>query len=94
MPQESEAYRNRTAKNLMNGKKGDDPIFDITHWKIERFSRVADRLIVEIIQLGGRKELEETFDLFQPPPIQQFEIALEQMRDRLTNDRKDRGWEV
>jgi hypothetical protein len=57
----------------MNGKKGDDPIFDILHWKIPRFSPLADGLIAEIVQLGGRDELERTINLSQPPPIKHLE---------------------
>jgi hypothetical protein len=85
---------NSVSLHNMNGKQGDDPILDIMHWKIRRFSEGADKLIAEIVELGGRAELERTFDLFQPPPIEQFEIALRQIRDRLWKDRRDRGWEV
>lgn len=78
----------------MNGKKGDDPILDITHWKISRFSPTADALIAEIVELGGRDELERTFKLSAPPPIRQFEAELQQLHDRIRNDRKERGWEL
>ena len=78
----------------MNGKKGDDPILDIMHWKVSRFSLTADALIAEIVQMGGRSELEHTFNLFDPPPIAQFEGDLRQLRDRIRNDRKERGWEL
>jgi hypothetical protein len=78
----------------MNGSKGDDPVLDIVHWRIPVFSPTADALIAEIVQLGARDELQRTFDLFQPPPLEQFEIGLRQMRDRIWNDRKARGWEV
>ena len=79
---------------IANGKKGDDPVLDIVHWKIPRFSPVADSLIAEIIQLGGRAELERAFNLFRPPPLEEFEAALQQLRERLWNDRKQRGWEL
>jgi len=78
----------------MNGKKGDDPILDIMHWKIPRFSPSADAMIAEIVHLGGRDELTRTFNLFQPPPIRQFEEALKELRDRIRKDRKERGWEL
>jgi hypothetical protein len=78
----------------MNGTKGDDPILDIIHWKVRRFSEKADRLILEIVQLGGKEELRRTFDLFNPPPIESFEDCLEGIRDRLYRQAKERGWEV
>jgi hypothetical protein len=79
---------------MPNGKQGDHPITDIVSWKIPRFSPKADALIAEIVQLGGQSELERTFDLFQPPPIDTFESALQQMRDLLWKDAKERGWEI
>jgi hypothetical protein len=78
----------------MNGEKGDDPILDIIHWKVSRFSPTADALIAEIVQMGGRSELEQAFNLFGPPPIGQFEGDLRQLRDRILKDRKERGWEL
>jgi hypothetical protein len=80
--------------SMANGRKGDHPITDIVHWKIPVFSPTADALIAEIIRLGGQKELEGAFNLFQPPALAQFEPGLQQLRDRLLADAKDRGWEV
>ena len=79
---------------MANGKKGDRPLTDITHWKIPRFSPKVDGLISEIVHLGGTAELERTFDLFVPPPIPEFEASLQAIRDRLYHDAKERGWEV
>jgi hypothetical protein len=79
---------------VANGKKGDHPLTDIVHWKIPRFSPKADELIVEIVQLGGEPELARTFNLFAPPPILEFEASLQDIRDRLYRDSKERGWEV
>jgi hypothetical protein len=79
---------------VANGKKSDHPLTDITHWTIPRFSPRADRLISEIVQLGGTAELERTFDLFAPPPISEFEASLQAIRDRLYREAKERGWEV
>ncbi len=79
---------------MPNGTIGDDPILDIMHWKKRRFSEKADRLIEEIVNLGGQSELERTFNLFSPPPLQQFEVSLQGIRDRLYNEAKERGWEV
>jgi len=78
----------------MNGNKGDHPLTDILHWKTLRFSPIADALIVEIVNLGGRPELEKAFNLFSPPPLPAFEDALREMRDRLHEEAKARGWEV
>ena len=78
----------------MNGKKGDHPLTDIVDWKTGRFSPTADALVAEIVQLGGRTELEREFDLFAPPPLEQFESALRKIRDRLRKEAKESGWEV
>jgi hypothetical protein len=59
-----------------------------------RFRRRIDKLIIEIVQLGGSKELEQTFNLFFPPPFTEFHRSLEEIRDRLVNEARERGWEV
>ena len=79
---------------MANGKKGDDPLLDIVHWKTRRFSEKVDALILEIVNLGGEKELNRTFDLFNPPSYKEFEIKLGLIRDRLYKEAKERGWEV
>jgi hypothetical protein len=79
---------------MANGRKGDDPFMDILYHKIQRFSPTADALIAEIVQLGGKKELEKTFNLYKPPPISEFEESLRQIRERLYREAKERGWEV
>ncbi len=79
---------------MANGKKGDHPLTDIVHWKIRRFSEKADMLILEIVNLGGKKELERTFDFLSLPPIEEFEHTLQGIRDRLFREAKERGWEV
>lgn len=79
---------------MPNGKEGDDPFTDILYWKIRRYSPKADTLIAEIVQLGGRAELERTFNLSVPPELSEFEKSLEEIRDRLRGEAKQRGWEV
>jgi hypothetical protein len=64
------------------------------YWKGRTFSEEIDKLIIEIVQLGGRKELEQTFNLFSPPPFSEFQPSLEEIRDRLVNEARERGWEV
>ena len=61
---------------------------------IPTYSDKADSLIKEIVQLGGKDELERTFDLMVPPPIDGFEAALQELRNRLRREAKEQGWEV
>jgi hypothetical protein len=79
---------------MANGKKGDHPLTDILNWKTRRYSEKADTLIAEIVNLGGKAELERTFDLFNPPAIEEFERSLLSIRDRLHREAKERGWNV
>jgi hypothetical protein len=79
---------------MPNGRKHDHPLTDILTWKIPRFSAEADRLVTEIVRLGGRKELESTFNLFAPPPLPEFENKLRAIHERLYTEAKRRGWEV
>jgi len=79
---------------VANGSKGDDPITDILIWKIPVFSPTADALIAEIWQLGGTVDLESTLNLFPRPPLAELEATLQQIRNRLWKDAKERGWEV
>ncbi len=78
----------------MNGKKGDDPVTDILFHKARVFSSTVDGLIAEIVQLGGGAALRSSFNLYRPEPLDKFEPALKQLRDRLFQEAKDRGWEV
>jgi len=79
---------------MPNGKPGDHPFTDIISWKKRSLSEEIDKLITEIVQLGGTKELEQSFNLFSPPPFSQFQRSLEEIRDRLVNEARERGWEV
>lgn len=79
---------------MTNGKRGDHPLTDILLYKLPTFSSTIDALITEIVALGGRKELEEKFNLFKPPPFEVFEAELKTIRDRLKKEAKERGWEV
>jgi hypothetical protein len=78
----------------MNGKVGDHPITDILIHKPRAFSAEIDALIVEIVGLGRRNELERSFNLLDPPPLPEFEMSLKEMHERLLKDAKQRGWEV
>ena len=80
--------------SMPNGKQSDHPLTDILVHKRPTFSPAIDTLITEIATLGGERELEARFNLFQPPPLGVFEAELRIMRDHLKKDAKERGWEV
>lgn len=78
----------------------------MTH-KLPVFSPLANRLIAEIVALGGRAEIEERYGLFYwgPPSFHHqldslhpiptdLEAELDVLRQRLVGERRDQGWEV
>ena len=73
---------------MPNGKPRDHPLTDILVHGLRVFSRRADRLIKEIVALGGQAAIERAFDLFAPPPKREFEQRLTVMRDRLKTERR------
>jgi hypothetical protein len=73
---------------MPNGKLGDHPLTDILIHNRRTFSAEIDALIVDIVGLGGRNELERSFNLFVPPPLSEFEKLLKEMHERLLNDAK------
>ena len=82
----------------MNGKPGDSPITDITVHKLQVYSPDADALVAEIVQLGGRGEIEPRLQSeYHPtarPDIRIVTEYLVEVRDRRRGDAKSRGWEV
>jgi hypothetical protein len=78
----------------MNGRPGDHPLTDILFHKRVAFSPEIDSLIVQILDLGGEKDLERSFNLLAPPPFPEFEKSLREMHEHLLKDAKERGWEV
>lgn len=82
----------------MNGKPGDSPITDITIHGLGVYSPKTDALIREIIQLGGREQIEpmlvSDYSRHNRPNVPELEEVLARVRDRLTRDAKERGWEV
>ena len=82
----------------MNGKPGDSPITDITVHKLAVYSPDADALVVEIVMLGGRDEIEPRLQAeYSPhasPDIRAVTEYLVTVRDRRRRDAKERGWEV
>jgi hypothetical protein len=82
----------------MNGTPGDTPILDITVHGLLVYSPDADALIVEIVRLGGRDEIEpKLVGEFHPtrrPDLKKVTAYLAGVRDRRLRDAKERGWEV
>lgn len=80
---------------MPNGKPGDHPLTDITVHGLRVYSRKADGLVREIVHLGGREEIAEMLVLeynnYQHPEIKRLERVLREIRDRLDQDRKQRG---
>jgi len=78
----------------MNGKPGDHPIADIVLHQHPTWFPLADDLVREIVELGGRQALEAEIDIWKPPPTAELESRLESLRDRLRSEAKARGWEL
>ena len=78
----------------MNGKPGDHPLTDILVHQLTVYSPQIDELIRTIVAVGGQQELENRFDLFAPPPLEQFGVELSEMLSRLEEEARARGWEV
>jgi len=78
----------------MKDKPGDDPITDITDRGLLVYSPDADALIVEIVELGGRDEIEPKLQSqFHPqrrPDLRTMTEYLVSVRDR-RRDAKERG---
>ena len=78
----------------MKGKPGDNPITDITERRLLVYSPDADALVVEIVELGGRDEIERKLQSqFHPqrrPDLRAMTEYLVSVRDR-RRDAKERG---
>ncbi len=79
---------------MPNGSRGDHPLTDILHHKIETFSPTADDLIRHIAKLVPSYRLHEMMEWWSPPPIDEFERQLREMLGKLRQDAKDSGWEI
>ena len=83
---------------MANGRRGDHPLTDIILHGLRVYSERADRLIREIVHVGGREEIADMLRLrynpFQNPDVAQLERALTVIRDRLFQEGEDQGWEV
>ena len=74
---------------MPNGKPGDHPLTDILVHNVEAFSPEVDALIKEIVSLDGQDDLERQFNLFWPPPLEEFESELRVLLDRLHEEQQD-----
>lgn len=74
----------------MKRKAGDTPIVDITEHGLLVYSPDADALIVEIVRLGGREEIEpKLLGEFHPtarPDLKTVTAYLAAVRDRRLRD--------
>ncbi len=68
---------------MPNGKPGDHPVTDILVHRLRVFSPEIDALILEIVRLGYREELERAVNLLDPPPNAQLESRLKELLERL-----------
>lgn len=78
---------------MPNGKPRDHPLTDVLVHGMEVFGPRADGLIREIVDLGGKAELEQQVDLLRIDPrfsanvreedIASLETELTRLRDRL-----------
>ena len=90
------------AVSLQNGQSGwvpaggphDDPITDIVTYHLPVFG-ASDVVIAEIVTLGGRRALYDTYKMFDWTPLSEAQIeALVAFRDQLVAEGRQRGWEV
>lgn len=79
---------------MPNGKSGDHPRTDLLLHGADVFSPEADRLIREIVRVGGEEELDGLFDWFNPPGLPQLQQDIQAVYDRLLIEAKARGWDT
>jgi len=86
---------------MPNGKVGDHPFTDIVHHGRDLYSARAAGLVREIARLaddGTRRFLQDLlmrdFNEYDSPDIARLEKVLLELRDRLVQEAKERGYEV
>ena len=86
---------------MPNGKPGDHPFTDIVVHGQEVYSATASKLVREIAALANERTQRELGDLlfleyneFAKPDIAKLEAVLTQMRDKLLQEAKARGFEL
>jgi hypothetical protein len=85
---------------MPNGKVGDHPYTDIVIHRRDVYSATADALVREIASLADdrtRRELQDRlfteFNEFQNPDVARLERILVELRDRLKQEARNRGFE-
>ena len=81
---------------MVNGKPGDDPIFDILEHNIEVYNKETDDLIRRLSELMPRYRLNEWFDkekLQRAPASEVFEKVKKKIEE-IEKEGKERGWEI
>jgi predicted cupin superfamily sugar epimerase len=80
---------------MPNGRPGDHPITDILIHGLRVYSRAADALIREIVQLGGRDEISDMllfqYNQYARPNTRELKRVLTGIRDRLRREAKEHG---
>jgi len=86
---------------MPNGKPGDHPLTDILQHKLEVYSTEADGLVREIIELADEKmyralsdRLYRDYSPYRSPDVQKLERELVELRDRLKDEAKSRGFDL
>jgi len=83
---------------MPNGKSGDHPLTDILIHGMSVYSEEIDALISEIVDLGGRSEIEPMLmgehRMSGNPDLPRLEAELVSIHERLRSEAKERGWEV
>jgi hypothetical protein len=86
---------------MPNGKPDDHPLTDILHYGRDVYSSRAAGLVREIARIADERVLRELGDLlfneyneFSKPNVAALEEYLTELRDRLRQDARDRGFEV
>jgi hypothetical protein len=86
---------------MPNGKPGDHPYTDIVVHGRDVYSPLAAKLVREIATLADEKTRRQLGDLlfleyneFSRPDVPKLERELTELRDRLTREARERGFEI
>jgi len=83
---------------MPNGARGDDPILDILYHDAIVYSEAIDVLVKQIVALGGRRLIESKLQgVYSPhlaPDLTALQQEMTELRNRLYEEAKARGWEV
>ena len=86
---------------MPNGKPGDHPLTDILVHGLTVYSPTIDDLIREIVRLADDKEERRLGDMllfeyseYAHPDLEKLRGVLQEWRDRLVREAKERGFEA